>query len=640
MTNASRDNASPSSISPLRSILLSGISIVSVMLAAPTAWAQCADNFNVAGVGPGTLTPASRVFPLGSGTSVASFVSTINTMNTAFLATNSAFVSAPAVQGTDQQGGGGWSRVVGGSTETKTNSSATLSGLPGATGQQTCNSVTKQDYVGYQFGQDLSVLNVSGSGANIHFGATAGYFEAKTKDVTPAGSFINPTFGLLSAPAGSFQETSRIPFVGLYGTFTQGQLFADVMARFDAYENILNDGSNGLLSQASNARGYSLTGNVGYNIPIGTSGWFVEPSGGLVVSSVKVDALNVAGITAGGFQISRGSVVVDDIESRLARGSVTLGTSFTTGSIGWQPYATASIYHEFADNVGATSTLYQGSTSTGIALTSSIGRVGTYAQLGLGTAAVFGDSGWLGYVRADYKTGDRIEGISGTAGLRYQFGPQPTRKLSIKDSAPSTDDTTVNWTGAYAGAMFGANIGRQDWAYQSNGAIVDPAFRGWLAGGQLGYNYQIGALVLGIEGEIAGPGASGGKACPNPNFFTCQASIDNMSMLTGRLGLAWRQALFYAKAGAVWADTTVGTQFNLTGNIPPSGGRLNETTVSSSGWALGGGMEFAFTEAWSAKAEYMHFDLGNESYAVDNGLIVKAKTAGDSVRIGVNYHFR
>jgi outer membrane immunogenic protein len=50
-------------------------------------------------------------------------------------------------------------------------------------------------------------------------------------------------------------------------------------------------------------------------------------------------------------------------------------------------------------------------------------------------------------------------------------------------------------------------------------------------------------------------------------------------------------------------------------------------------------MEFALTDRWSAKAEYMYYDLGSSTYVVDNGLLVDGDTRGSTVRIGLNYHF-
>ncbi len=50
-------------------------------------------------------------------------------------------------------------------------------------------------------------------------------------------------------------------------------------------------------------------------------------------------------------------------------------------------------------------------------------------------------------------------------------------------------------------------------------------------------------------------------------------------------------------------------------------------------------MEFAFSDKWSARAEYMHYDLGSGNFAIDNGLVADASIRGDTVRLGVSYHF-
>ena len=73
--------------------------------------------------------------------------------------------------------------------------------------------------------------------------------------------------------------------------------------------------------------------------------------------------------------------------------------------------------------------------------------------------------------------------------------------------------------------------------------------------------------------------------------------------------------------------------------MPPSNTPVNGESNWQLGWTVGGGMEFALTDRWSAKAEYMYYDLGQESYRIDNNLIADADTQGSTVRIGVNYHF-
>src|SRR5262249_23659036 len=157
---------------------------------------------------------------------------------------SSAFVSSPGGPRPNQDSGGVWSRVVGGQVDTTTTSTSTLTvppSQPAATGQERCRTETRQDFVGVQFGYDLAKLNMGGGGANIPFGVTGGYLEARTKDTTPFATFFNPNVGpaglTLTSPAGTFDATSKVPFVGLYAAYNKGGFFADGMARADFYEN-------------------------------------------------------------------------------------------------------------------------------------------------------------------------------------------------------------------------------------------------------------------------------------------------------------------------------------------------------------------------------------------------------------------
>ena len=130
-----------------------------------------------------------------------------------------------------------------------------------STGTQTCNTTTRQDYVGYQFGHDISILNGGGTGANWHFGVTGGYMVSRTKDITPGGSFTNPTLGVaFNTPAGDFKANTQVPFVGFYTAFTKGNLFLDGQARWDFFQNSLTDVNNGVFGQRLDAQGFSLTG--------------------------------------------------------------------------------------------------------------------------------------------------------------------------------------------------------------------------------------------------------------------------------------------------------------------------------------------------------------------------------------------
>ena len=507
-----------------RKTLFVGVVAVAGSLAGvSSASAQCRDNFNFAGSivldpvsGARRLVPISQFMPLGTGSSLSALTSTINTLNTAFLTQTTAFVSAPGNPAPNQQGAGAWGRVIAGTIETKQSSTGTLDlSAVGetATGTQTCNTKTQQDYWGYQVGHDISVLNGGATGANWHFGVTAGYLEAKTVDKTPAGSFFNPNLvgvfpgvgffdGNFGTAAGSFSEDSQVPFFGVYTAFTKGGFALDGQARWDFHQGSLSDRNNGLFDQRLDAQGFSLTGNALYNIQLG-GGWFLEPSTGVVFSRVSIDPLNVSGVPTPTNVVARGSVRIDDIESVLGRATVRVGTNFTGGGMAWQPFVTASVFHEFKGDVTATSMISDTNNANidGWRLNlQSEGGIGTYGQFAVGTAAAILNTGWLGYARVDYRTGENVEGWSVNAGLRYQF--TPGQAASTKDG-PIPVVYSYNWSGPYIGVYGGTYWGQESWRF-SNGANVSPNFAGAEGGGQVGYNIQVGNSVFGASKVITG----------------------------------------------------------------------------------------------------------------------------------------
>jgi outer membrane autotransporter protein len=211
-----------------------------------------------------------------------------------------------------------------------------------------------------------------------------------------------------------------VPFVGLYAAYSKGGFFADSMVRADFYQNSLSDSAAGYSGLGEDAHSLSFTGNVGYNIPLG-GGWFIEPAGGVIWSQLHANSFVLpqwSGISA------NNTVQIDTIDSVLGRGGISVGTNITSGGVLWQPYVTVGVVHEFAGNVTATQSAnvtVNGTPDQPVSLSSSIDRFGTYGQYTLGTAAVLGNTGWLGYGRIDYRKGDTIEGVSGNVGLRYQW---------------------------------------------------------------------------------------------------------------------------------------------------------------------------------------------------------------------------
>ena len=151
-------------------------------------------------------------------------------------------------------------------------------------------------------------------------------------------------------------------------------------------------------------------------------------------------------------------------------------------------------------------------------------------------------------------------------------------------------------------------MGDEDWFTSGNNTRDEPRFQGYVAGGQMGYNVQVGRVVYGIEADYGWSNAKGARACTGGTsafFFNCEAEVNSLASLTGRVGHTWGRALFYVKGGLAAGEATVQTSQNQNVPTPPSNTAVNGESQWLLGWTVGAGMEFALTDRWSAKAEYI-----------------------------------
>ena len=406
-----------SAVGTVKKSLLAVSCVAAIAGGSAGALAQCVDNFpNISLTGGIGVAPVSRALPLGAGSTAGALTSTVNSINTAFLTTTSAFITG---------GSGVWTRAVGGVTETKTNSVGTLStgtntGGFDLSGAVNCKTTVRQEFAGFQIGADLS-SQVVGNG-RWNWGVMGGRLQARTTDLTGAGTFSNFLEPNGVIPASTFTADTGIPYVGLYTAFTQGGFFVDGQVRWDFYTTGGNDPANTMPFTFSGSA-FAVTGNTGYNIPIGKSGWFIEPSGGVVWSKTSFDAFDVARNPAL-VNIGAGSVAIDDVTSVIGRASLRVGANIPSGKIIYQPYFTYSLFHEFNGDVTVTSVANNAPAAfngDGVVLTTkSSGGVGTYSQFALGTAAVL-SSTTAAYIRGDYKIGDNLEGWGISGGVRVNF---------------------------------------------------------------------------------------------------------------------------------------------------------------------------------------------------------------------------
>jgi outer membrane immunogenic protein len=177
------------------------------------------------------------------------------------------------------------------------------------------------------------------------------------------------------------------------------------------------------------------------------------------------------------------------------------------------------------------------------------------------------------------------------------------------------------WSGFYAGVN--AGYGWASWSPPGGGSLD---MKGFLGGGQLGYNWQIGSFVIGAEGDVQ---YSAQKQTDTTAGITSEAKIPWFGTARGRVGYAFDSFMVYATGGAAW------TNFKVSASAL---GLTVSTETTKAGWTAGGGVEWMFMPRWSVKAEYLYIDSGTTSLTVA-GLTASGKLKDSIARIGINYHF-
>jgi outer membrane immunogenic protein len=181
---------------------------------------------------------------------------------------------------------------------------------------------------------------------------------------------------------------------------------------------------------------------------------------------------------------------------------------------------------------------------------------------------------------------------------------------------------------------------------QDDGSVTANGVVGGLQGG---YNYQIDALLLGIDGGFTWSGATGTFSCfPLLAPQTRTASPQWLADVAGRLGFIWNSpvfgnVLFYGKGGAAWVRDNY-TDLALPG-APSSAlpGVLFSASETRSGYVAGVGAELMILPAWSVRFEYDYYGFPDKSVGSNGGpgdfFTEDIKQNMQTVTVGVNYHF-
>jgi outer membrane immunogenic protein len=202
------------------------------------------------------------------------------------------------------------------------------------------------------------------------------------------------------------------------------------------------------------------------------------------------------------------------------------------------------------------------------------------------------------------------------------------------------------WSGVYAGLTAGGVWSRAKDTFIDPSApalvgqpIFDTKGSGFIGGATLGVNWQIGTIVLGVEGDFSGMNDEGDSTSLPPFAAGNKVEVRQRWLATarGRLGYAFSNLLVYGTGGIAWG-------IDVRQTITSAGAAAPGTdTKDLVGWTAGGGFEYKFGGSnWSAKAEYLYVNFDDKHFfgrEVATGILQSKSLENHIARVGVNYSF-
>ncbi|CAN7193827.1 caspase family protein [Bosea sp. LjRoot90] len=228
-----------------------------------------------------------------------------------------------------------------------------------------------------------------------------------------------------------------------------------------------------------------------------------------------------------------------------------------------------------------------------------------------------------------------------------------TTSTTVTSPIPGTTVTTTTTTATNSSAVTAVGVpGLAPWAINPSAVprSLTPDGAGAVGGAQFGFNYQIGAVVIGAESDLSATRLGGAKSVSaNPGTQFTTRSSNELSMLgtvRARAGVALGDFLIYGTGGYAYGLV------EQKGSITPD--NLQTTSAASGsrsglfhGWALGGGVEYAIAPRMTIRLDYTHYELGQKRMLLQDftGLApgqyatMRMRTAGDIVKAGFNFGF-
>jgi outer membrane immunogenic protein len=236
------------------------------------------------------------------------------------------------------------------------------------------------------------------------------------------------------------------------------------------------------------------------------------------------------------------------------------------------------------------------------------------------------------------------------------FCGAPAFASDMPTKPPVNVAASYDWTGFYVGGQMGAGWGTVENTLGTNPGGLGPPVgtnfglfspSGFLGGGQIGYNWQTGWVVVGVEGDFDGTDIKGSGSGLAPGALGANAENPSgknnwLATASGRVGgVVFDRLLVYVKGGGAWLNIQ-GKLTDISGLYGPAGASYSTTTQTWAGWLVGMGTEYAFTRNWSGFIEYNYMDFGrqNINFVLPAGtLLVNSKEKLSVMKAGLNYKF-
>jgi outer membrane immunogenic protein len=228
--------------------------------------------------------------------------------------------------------------------------------------------------------------------------------------------------------------------------------------------------------------------------------------------------------------------------------------------------------------------------------------------------------------------------VAASAALLLSTSAYAADVVGYEPPAPAPVAASYDWTGGYIGVNAGGGFGKFKHPVSGpgipGGDFLKISAGGFLGGVQVGYNWQSGQMIYGVEADFQGSTVEASVSqFMGMGGLAIKTKVDWFGTVRARIGYTpVDRFMVYGTGGLAYGH--VKTEIPFLGG--PNGISGSKTKA---GWTVGLGAEYAINTNWTIKSEYLYTDLGKSTVFSTGGNTLKNDVAFHTVRVGLNYKF-